>query len=147
MDSQVSVSKLEEHLGVDRYLDRIAEFELSSISEMLNRQRKLIEQKTEPIIRYFQDNWANDNIPDMVYHKLYKYDEENQLCTLTQTNQKKVILFMYGLGFTMQTTIFIRPSGTEPKIKGYIMVKADSKNTAEEKTKMYKEEIKKIFNN
>ena len=46
-----------------------------------------------------------------------------------------------------ETTIFIRPSGTEPKIKGYIMVKADSKNTAEEKTKMYKEEIKKIFNN
>ena len=100
VDSQVSVSKLEEHLGIDRYLDRIAEVELSAINEMINQQRKLVEQKIEPVIHYFENDWSNVNIPNVVYHKLYKYDEGNQLCTLTWTNQKNVILFVVdGLGW------------------------------------------------
>ncbi len=44
------------------------------------------------------------------------------------------------------TTLFIRPSGTEPKIKGYIMVKTPSDKQSEEKLKVYNEELKKLFN-
>ena len=44
-----------------------------------------------------------------------------------------------------ETTIFIRPSGTEPKIKGYIMAKAGTSEEVEEKVKIYKDTIKKIF--
>lgn len=43
------------------------------------------------------------------------------------------------------TTLFIRPSGTEPKIKGYIMVKTPTNNESEEKLKLYKEELNKLF--
>lgn len=44
------------------------------------------------------------------------------------------------------TTLFIRPSGTEPKIKGYIMVKTPSDKESENKLKLYKEELNKLFN-
>lgn len=43
------------------------------------------------------------------------------------------------------TTLFIRPSGTEPKIKGYIMVKTPTNIESEEKLKLYKEELNKLF--
>ena len=43
------------------------------------------------------------------------------------------------------TTLFIRPSGTEPKIKGYIMVKTPTNSESEEKLKLYKEELNKLF--
>ncbi len=44
-----------------------------------------------------------------------------------------------------ETTVFIRPSGTEPKIKGYIMAKAASSEEVDEKIRIYKEAVKKIF--
>lgn len=44
-----------------------------------------------------------------------------------------------------ETTIYIRPSGTEPKIKGYIMVKSDTLKESEDKIKVYIEELNKIF--
>ncbi|MBE7020872.1 MAG: phospho-sugar mutase [Ruminococcaceae bacterium] len=44
-----------------------------------------------------------------------------------------------------ETTLFIRPSGTEPKIKGYIMAKAKSADEVAEKVATYKDEIRKIF--
>ncbi|MBR4893174.1 MAG: phospho-sugar mutase [Clostridia bacterium] len=39
------------------------------------------------------------------------------------------------------TTIYIRASGTEPKIKGYIMVKADTNKESEEKVNFYKNQL------
>ncbi len=43
------------------------------------------------------------------------------------------------------TTIFIRPSGTEPKIKGYMMVKGKSHNDADELIKKYTDELKNLL--
>ena len=43
------------------------------------------------------------------------------------------------------TTLFVRPSGTEPKIKGYIMVKATSGNEAEKRVEEYKIALKDLF--
>lgn len=100
VDSQAAVSKLEEHLGIDRYLDRIAEFELSAINQMVDKQKRLLHKKIEPLIQRFQDEWGNDNIADVVYHKLYKYDKKSQICSLMQAEQRKVILFVIdGLGW------------------------------------------------
>ncbi len=44
-----------------------------------------------------------------------------------------------------ETTVFIRPSGTEPKIKGYIMTKASSMEKAKEIADAYDKEIRKIM--
>ncbi len=43
------------------------------------------------------------------------------------------------------STVFIRPSGTEPKIKGYIMTKASSIKKAKETADKYDKEIRKIM--
>lgn len=44
-----------------------------------------------------------------------------------------------------ETTVFIRPSGTEPKIKAYIMTKADSMEKAKELAEGYDKEIRAIM--
>jgi len=44
-----------------------------------------------------------------------------------------------------ETTIYIRPSGTEPKIKGYIMVKGISDNDAVKKVQKYTTTLKNIL--
>lgn len=43
------------------------------------------------------------------------------------------------------TSLFIRPSGTEPKIKGYIMVKTASQKESEEKVSLYEKELRNLL--
>ena len=43
------------------------------------------------------------------------------------------------------TTIFVRPSGTEPKIKAYIMVKGTSEKDANEKLEKFEKIVLEIL--
>lgn len=100
VDSQTKVCYLEERLGVDRYLDKISERELIAINDLILIQCKKINEFIETYIFRFQRDWGNDNIPAIVYHKLYSYNGENQICTMLKPDQKKVILFVVdGMGW------------------------------------------------
>lgn len=100
VSSQAAVSMLESHLGTDRYLDKIAENDFIEIDNLILKQERLLNEKLSMYISRYRDIWGNDNLPSIIYHKLYEYDDFNQICTMLQGKQKKVILFIIdGLGW------------------------------------------------
>ncbi len=63
--------------------------------------------------------------------------------TETELGLPKADVLSYHLAD--ETTIFIRPSGTEPKIKGYIMVCDPQEEKADQKLQIYTDMLKKIL--
>lgn len=100
-DAKSSITKLECHLGVDRYLDSIAEEEFTILIEKFNSIHKLVETKLDEYKSIFTISWNTGNVCETVLHKLINLNMDNQICSLVQGNKKRVILFIidgFGLG-------------------------------------------------
>ena len=87
---------------------------------------------------------------------LMKNFKENPPKTIGSANVTEIINYNDGidglpkadvLRFELDddTTIFVRPSGTEPKIKGYMMVKGNSHGNADELIAKYTAELKNML--
>ena len=101
------------------------------------------------------DNLRNDNITEVNNVKVVKYfdykkseevtynlNEEPVSCeiNLPKSNVLKYIL-------EDDSWFVVRPSGTEPKMKVYLSIKANSLKESEDKIKSFKEAVMKIINN
>lgn len=100
-DAKVAITKLETHLGVDRYLDRVSQADF----HLLLKKFDSIHQLTERILCDYKilytKIWNTTNIYDISIHKLIRRNMENQVCSLLQSKKKKMILFIidgFGMG-------------------------------------------------
>lgn len=100
-EMQIALSNLEQVLGVDRFLDRISRTTFDVLEEMLKKEKSDIEEKTNRYKSFFQQKWNTTNIHKLIRHKLVSPDNENQICDLSQSGCKELILFVIdGFGYS-----------------------------------------------
>ena len=93
-ESKAAITTLESHLGVDRYLDNIAEKEFGVLRKKFDRIHKILDSKLAEYKKLFTKNWGNTNVCDLMIHKLIRPNMDNQICSLVQSNKKRVWLFI-----------------------------------------------------
>lgn len=99
-NSQLEISKYEDILGVDRYLDKVAIDDLALISSVIESQLSIINAKLNLYKDLFQNQWGLFNVKDILVHKLVKYDKNNEVCSLLSAKNNRVILFVIdGFGY------------------------------------------------
>lgn len=97
---QARISKLEDILGIDRYLDTVCEEDIKVIIRFLDEATAYLDIASLGYKKLFQEKWNLSNIKDIILHKLLCYNGDNQICSLMSPNQKKVLVFIVdGLGF------------------------------------------------
>lgn len=97
---QARLSKLEDMLGIDRYLDTICEDDIKVIVQFLDEAISCLEVVARDYKTIFQEKWNLTNIKEIILHKLVRYNGDNQICSLMSPNQKKVLVFIVdGFGF------------------------------------------------
>lgn len=97
---QVEMSKFEDILGVDRYLDTLCDSDIRPLEGLAEEIKKIFEQKVKPYKNIFVEKWSTANIHNIILHELVHYDGNNQICTLFECNKKKTVLFIIdGFGF------------------------------------------------
>lgn len=92
--SKAAITTLESHLGVDRYLDFIAESEFGILREKFDDIHRILDTKLTEYKKLFALNWGNTNVCDVMIHKLVRPNMDNQICSLFQHSKKRVWLFI-----------------------------------------------------
>ena len=97
---QAAMSRLEDILGVDRFLDRVSEGTFSILNNLLSEAKVDIEKKSRIAKQKFIGEWNNTNVFKVIAHKLIKPDTANLICDQMTSPCKQVILFIIdGLGY------------------------------------------------
>lgn len=97
--SQAAISKLEDALGVDRYLDRVSEEDFAPLEILVHGQKARLESMCSEYKDCFQKNWSNAVLPEIIKHKLIQYNGTNQVSSLLKSKQERVLMFIIdGLG-------------------------------------------------
>lgn len=103
-------------------------------------------EKISNIMKYFREHHL-DNIADeeVVLYSDYEKQIEYNLLEKTEKKIEMTKSNVIGFKFKSGNQLFLRPSGTEPKIKFYSMVKVSEGELSTRKTKA-REQIEKIEN-
>jgi len=97
---QIEMSKFEDTLGVDRYLDTLCNSDIKPLEKILSEIKAEFETKINPYKEIFVKKWSTTNIAPLITHELIRYDGNNQICTLFECNKKKTVLFVIdGFGY------------------------------------------------
>ena len=97
---QVALSKLEETLGVDRFLDRVSEGTFIVLKSLLDDTKKVVEKKTEEYKAAFQIRYNTTNVNKVIAHSIIRRDDDNQVCDEFLTNNRQaIVLVVDGFGF------------------------------------------------
>lgn len=100
-ESQYAVTKLEDNIGVDRFLDRIVYDDMKSIADKLDNQFMIANKLLASYKLFFKEKWNLTNISKLISHKLISYDENSYICSNYSTNNENVIfLLIDGFGLT-----------------------------------------------
>lgn len=99
-EAQIKMSKFEDALGIDRYLDTLCADDIKPLENLMAEIKVIFENKIAPYKAIFTDKWSTTNIASIIKHQLIKYNGENTICTLFECNKKKTVLFIIdGFGF------------------------------------------------
>lgn len=113
-EMQASLSKLEEILGVDRFLDRVSGATFDVLESILSEAKQAIEDKAKKYKSEFQYTWNTTYVNKVLRHKLLLMNTDNQVCDLVQGGNSQVILFVIdGFGFSQYLWNKDFGSGTE----------------------------------
>ncbi len=94
-----SITKMENELCVDRYLDRVAENDFSFLISVFDEIHKKTEKKIERYKKIFIKKWNTTNVCNLIIHKQIRGNMDNQVCSLVPSKRNKTILFILdGLG-------------------------------------------------
>lgn len=97
---QIEMSKFEDTLGVDRYLDSLCNSDIIPLENILSEIKDEFEDKIKPYKEIFVKKWSTINIAPLITHELIRYDNNNQVCTLFECNKKRTVLFVIdGFGY------------------------------------------------
>jgi phosphoglucomutase len=101
-------------------------------------------EKIDNIMNYFRQNFQNKIADEEVaiftdYEKCMQYNLETKIESPIQMTASNVLGFKFKSG----NQLFLRPSGTEPKIKFYTMVKV-AEGTLDDRKKVAKQRIQTI---
>jgi len=100
-EAQMEMSKFEDTLGVDRYLDTLCDSDIKPLEKILSEIKAEFETKIQPYKQIFVKKWSTTNIATLIIHELVRYDGDNQVCTLFECNKKKTVLFVIdGFGYS-----------------------------------------------
>lgn len=99
--SQKVMSMFEDILGVDRYLDNLCSEDIEPLVALTNDIKKILEDKSKHFKRLFTKKWNTCAVRKIIEHQLIRYDGENEICTLFESNKKNVVLFVIdGFGYS-----------------------------------------------
>ena len=97
---QIVLTKLEETLGVDRFLDRVSEGTFSVLKELLDDAKRTVEKKAEIYKTVFQTTFNTTNVNKVLAHSIIRRNDNNQICDqFTSNNQQAIVLVVDGFGF------------------------------------------------
>lgn len=99
--AKVEITRLENNLGVDRYLDTIASKDFLLLMNKFDEIHGIVETLLNEYKYLFITQWSTRNTYETIIHKLISKNMDNQVCSLLQSNKKKVVLFIidgFGLG-------------------------------------------------
>lgn len=100
-EAQVEMSRFEDILGVDRYLDKLCATDIIPLEKLLSEIKAILEIKVKQYKEIFVSKWSTTNIATLITHELVRYDGNNQICTLFECNKKKTVLFIIdGFGYS-----------------------------------------------
>jgi hypothetical protein len=93
-EAKAAITKLENVLGVDRYLDLIAQDDFKFLDNKLNELKFIADKILSSYKELYISKWSTTNVYDVVRHKLLHKDAKNQLCTMLKHSQKRVLLII-----------------------------------------------------
>lgn len=100
-EAKAAITMLENALGVDRYLDLIAQDDFNLIDKKLNKLKKLVENILLEYKELYISKWNTTNVYEVARHKLFRKNNDNQLCTMLKHSQKRVLMILidgFGAG-------------------------------------------------
>lgn len=100
-NGKAAITKLENELGVDRYLDHVSEEEFEFLIANFNEIHRIVEDKLKIYKVLFTENWNTTNIYNILIHRMIRSNMDNQVCTMFSTGKEKVLLFVidgFGMG-------------------------------------------------
>ena len=100
-DAKVAITRLETHLGVDRYLDEVAGDDFELLIKRFDKIHHLSEEMLQEYKVLYTKVWNTTNVYEVAKHKLVRRNMSNQVCSLVQAKKKNLILFVidgFGLG-------------------------------------------------
>lgn len=100
-EAKSAITILENALGVDRYLDLIAQDDFKLLDCKLNELRTLADKILLDYKELYISKWNTTNVYEVIRHKLIRKNNENQLCTMLKNSQKRVLLIIidgFGAG-------------------------------------------------
>jgi hypothetical protein len=100
-EAKAGITMLENALGVDRYIDLIAQDDFKLIDKKLNVLKTLVEKILLKYKELYISKWNTTNVYEIVRHKLFRKNNDNQLCTMLKHSQKRVLLILidgFGAG-------------------------------------------------
>lgn len=100
-EAKSAITRLENALGVDRYLDLIAQDDFKLLDHKLNDLKSLTDKILLDYKELYISKWNTTNVYEAVRHKLIRKNNENQLCTMLKHSQKRVLLILidgFGAG-------------------------------------------------
>lgn len=99
-NAKAAITKLENELGVDRYLDHVSEEEFEFLVSEFNSLHRIVEGKLKTYKILFTENWNTSNIYNILIHRMIRSNMNNQVCSMFSTGKDKTILFIID-GFGM----------------------------------------------
>lgn len=100
ISSRIEVSRLEEKLGVDRYLDILVSDDFKEFERLLELQSEIISLKLKNHINEMQKFWGNFKLKEVIEGLLVEKNETSQICDLIGHGRKKTITFLLdGWGY------------------------------------------------
>ena len=98
---KAAITKLENELGVDRYLDHVSEEEFNFLDTEFNDLHQLVEKKLVTYKKLFTMEWNTTNIYNLIIHRMIRSNMDNQVCSLFSRDKRRTLLFIidgFGMG-------------------------------------------------
>lgn len=95
------ITKLENELGVDRYLDHVSEEEFEFLVSEFDALHRIVEDKLKIYKDLFSEKWNTTNIYNILMHRMVRSNMDNQVCSMFSTGKDKILLFVidgFGMG-------------------------------------------------